>query len=231
MRRSVQIVIVLLVGTILVPAELVDRIVATVNRQPILLSDWEIAMRYEAFIEQRPLPLSAEAARAALDRVIDQELLRQQLRGFHVRAVSDQEVADRVQEIRKNTPSGETDSGFQAALARYGLTEPELAERVANQLAILRFVEVRLRPAVHIDRRTIETYYNEKLLPDLRQKGGKDVPLAEVSAQIEELLSEQRMDAILSDWLKDLRQQSDIHIEEMTSPANSSHAAVNQRAR
>ena len=38
-------------------AEVIDRIVATVNGQIILQSDWEDALRYEAFSNGRPLDL------------------------------------------------------------------------------------------------------------------------------------------------------------------------------
>ncbi len=216
MRRFLQLVTVSMVMAVSLSAgEVVDRIVATVNRQPVLLSDWETAMRYEAFLDQRPLPLPSERANATLDRLIDQELLREQMRTSHVPAVTAEEIATQIQEIRKNTAGCDSDAGFRAALARYGLSESELRERVTSQFAILRFLDVRLRPTVHIDRRSIEAYYNDTLLPELRQKGQPAASLADVSAQIEELLSQQRVDAILSDWLKDLRQQSEIHIQQV----------------
>lgn len=60
--------------------DIIDRIVATVNRSIILQSDWEDAVRYEAFIGGRPLDhVTNEDRKAALDRLIDQELLREQV--------------------------------------------------------------------------------------------------------------------------------------------------------
>src|SRR5512146_1070385 len=138
MRRALAITLLVLAGSALLPGQdVLDRIVVKVNGRPILLSDWDLGVRYEAFVEQRPLPLEENAALAVLDRLIDQELLREQMPTSHVRPVSSTEVAERLQEIRKSTPGCASDAGFRAALARYGLGEAELAERVGNQLEVL----------------------------------------------------------------------------------------------
>jgi hypothetical protein len=187
--------------------------VATVNGQPILQSDWDMALRCEAFLDQRPLQFTPEAARGSLERLVDQELLRQQIRTFRLKAVTESDLRSRLQEIRKQVPDAASDAGWQAALSRYGITESELDERITDQLEILRFVDVRLRPTVQVDRRSVEEYYRDKLLPQLKQKGEKEVPLVEVSPQIEEVLSQQAMDSLLTELLRDLRQQSDIHID------------------
>ncbi|MGI9103332.1 MAG: SurA N-terminal domain-containing protein [Terriglobales bacterium] len=215
MRRWLQIGVMALACVATAAAgEIIDRIVATVNGQPILQSDWDVASRYEAFMDQHPLRYTPEAARATLERLIDQELLRQQIRGFQLRAVGAEEVRVKMAEIRKQTPDASTEAGWQACLNRYGLTESELEERVATQLQILRFIDVRLRPTVHVDRRSIEAYYRDKLLPELKQKNAREVPLAEVSPQIEDILFQQRMDALLGDLLHELRQQSRIHVQD-----------------
>jgi len=61
--------------------EIIDRIVASVNGQIILQSDWDDAVRYETFIDNRDLAgVSAADRKATLDRLIDQELLREQMR-------------------------------------------------------------------------------------------------------------------------------------------------------
>ncbi len=44
-------------------------------------------------------------------------------------------------------------------------------------------VDSRLRPTVKIDSKSIESYYQQELLPQLRQSGAQNVPLAEVSGE------------------------------------------------
>ncbi|MFB3916039.1 MAG: SurA N-terminal domain-containing protein [Terriglobales bacterium] len=193
--------------------EIIDRTVARVNRSAILQSDLELQLRYEAFLERRPLSKLTEAdAEATLNRLIDQELLRGEMKltGFRLR---EERVSQRIQEIRKAYPGADTDQGWRAVLAEYGLSEPEFHDRVVAQLEILRFVDTRLRPNVHIERSAIEEYYRQKFLPELKRAGGKDVPLEQVSEKIEEVLVQQHMDELLTEWLNNLRQQSSIHTE------------------
>ena len=225
MRRTFQVAgLLMALAGVCVAQQVVDRIIATVNRQPVLLSDWEVEMRYEAMVDQKPLPLADETARGALDRLIDQELLRQQIRSYRLPEPSEQDIGDRVNELRKQLPGGENEAAFRAMLGRYGLSDGELRDRVATQLTILRFIAVRLRPSVHVERRSIEAYYNDKLLPEIRKKGEPAVALADVASQIEELLSQQRVDTLTNEWLKDLRQQSEIHVEPAAAPLPSASA-------
>jgi hypothetical protein len=191
--------------------EVIERVVATVNGQPILQSDWDEEFRYEAFMNRKPLEsLTVEDRKQALDRVIDQELLRQQIKGSEFEEASAQETRDRIAELRKQFPEVKDDAGWKTKLEQYGMTEQDLTRHIALQLQLTRLITARLRPNVHIDSSSIETYYREKLLPQLRQSGVKNVPLVEVSPKIEELLAQQRVNELLAGWLHDLRAQSEI---------------------
>jgi SurA-like protein len=194
--------------------DVLDRIVATVNNRIILQSEWQDAIRYEAFVAGRSLDqVQAEDRKAALDRLIDQELLREQMRSSGFPHADRQEAEQRIQEIRKQHAGAESDAGWQAALARYGLREDELKKRVALQIDLMGLVDARLRPNVVIDSKSIESYYNQELLPQLRQSGAQQVPLAEVTPKIKELLTQQKMNQMLMAWLQDLRTGSRIRTE------------------
>jgi len=191
--------------------EVIERVVATVNGQPILQSDWDEEFRYEAFMNRKPLEsLTVQDRKQALDRVIDQELLRQQIKGSEFEEASAQEPRDRIAELRKQFPEVKDAAGWKTKLEQYGMTEQDLTRHIALQLQLTRLITARLRPNVHIDSSSIETYYREKLLPQLRQSGVKNVPLVEVSPKIEELLAQQRVNELLAGWLHDLRAQSEI---------------------
>jgi hypothetical protein len=221
MRRCFQFALLLLLlggGPAARAGDVIDRVVATVNGRPILQSDWAEAIRCEAFLDGRPLEKEdAAAARATLDRLIDQELLRQQLQGMKLSPASSGELENKLQEVRKQMPEGTSDASWNAALERYGLTEAELKERLAGQLDLLRLVDARLRPTVRVDSASIVAYYREKFLPQLRKQGAPDPSLGEVTPKIEELLAQERLDTLLSSWLADLRKQSDIRLEPMLS--------------
>ncbi len=191
-------------------SDIIDRIVATVNGHAILQSDWEEAIRYEAFIDGRQLDkLTADDRKATLDRLIDRELLREQVRSSASQA-KNMELEQRIQEIRKLYPGAETEQGWRARLERYGLNEKELKNRVAQQLNLMQMVESRLRPGIQVDLRSIELYYQERIVPQLRNSGAKQVALAEVSTKIKELLTQQKMNDLLGSWLQTLRAASQI---------------------
>lgn len=191
-------------------SDIIDRIVATVNGHAILQSDWEEAIRYEAFIDGRQLDkLTADDRKATLDRLIDQELLREQVRSSASQA-KNTELEQRIQEIRKLYPGAETEQGWRARLERYGLNEKELKNRVAQQLNLMQMVEARLRPGIQVDLSSIELYYQERIVPQLRNSGAKQVALAEVSTKIKELLTQQKMNDLLGSWLQTLRAASQI---------------------
>jgi hypothetical protein len=222
-RRCLQIGMVLaLAGSSLSAGEIIERVVATVNKRPILQSDWDEEVCYEAFVNHRPLSaVTATERKAALDRLIDQELLRQQIKEDEAGGVlkpSTPNVEKRLREIRKQYPGAEKASVWQADLQQYGLRAEDLARHIMLQARLERLIDVRLRPTIHISHSSIESYYQQQLLPELRKAGVKDVPLVEVSPRIEELLTQRRMNELLAAWLHDLRSQSDIHMGAAAEP-------------
>jgi len=90
----------------------VDRIVATVNSQIILQSDWDDAVGYQALVDNRPLDaITADERKAALDHLIDQELLKEQMNATDFRHASEEEIAQQVSEIRQQHPAGNEPEG------------------------------------------------------------------------------------------------------------------------
>jgi peptidyl-prolyl cis-trans isomerase SurA len=217
--KAAGILLFLLIGSLpLFAGDIVDRIVATVNGHIILQSDWEDALRFEAFTSNRSMgQLTAEDRKASLDRLIDQELLREQMRSADFLHATTEEVSTRVAEIRKQYSLADNEQGWTAALNRYSLTEDELRSRISSELDALRLVDARLRPSVNIDSKSIESYYNQELLPQLRQSGAKDVALTDVSPKIKELLTEQKVNELLLAWLQTLRAGSNIRTEAASS--------------
>jgi hypothetical protein len=202
-------------------AEVIDRIIATVNGHVILQSDWDEALCYEALLSNRSLAqFNDDDRRAVLDRLIDQELLRGQMKSADFRHATDEEVAAHVAEARRQSPQAASAEAWQALLAQYHLTEKSLFEHVRQQIDVMRLVDVRLRPAVQIDSKSIEAYYRDQFVPKLKKSGADQVPLAEVSNKIRELLTEQKVSEMLVSWLQTLRSEGQVHTPGVTSPAS-----------
>src|ERR1700691_866408 len=202
-------------------AEVIDRIIATVNGYVILQSDLDEALCYEALLSNRSLAqFNDDDRRAVLDRLIDQELLRGQMKSADFRHATDEEVAAHVAEARRQSPQAASAEAWQALLAQYHLTEKSLFEHVRQQIDVMRLVDARLRPAVQIDSKSIEAYYRDQFVPKLKKSGADQVPLAEVSNKIRELLTEQKVSEMLVSWLQTLRSEGQVHTPGVTSPAS-----------
>ncbi len=202
-------------------AEVVDRIVATVNGHIVLQSDWDEALCYEALLTNRSLAqFSDDDRRAVLDRLIDQELLREQMKSADFPHATDEEAAARVADARKQYPQATSSEAWQALLAQYHLAEKDLLAHVRQQIDVMRLVDARLRPAVEIDSKSIEAYYRDQFVPKLKQSGASEVPLAEVSAKIRELLTEEKVSELLVSWLQTLRSEGQVHVPGVTASSN-----------
>jgi len=194
-------------------SEVLERIVATVNRHAILQSEWDEAVAFECLMNDRPLQEMTGADRTqTLDRLIDQELIAEQMSGSSFVPATADQIGARVRELRQAVPAWKTDDGWRAALAKCGLTEEDAEERTAVQLNLSRYLDLRFRPQIHIERRTIEEYYQQKLLPEMRASGWPDKPFDQVAPKIEQLLTEQRMSELQDDWVRSLRLQAHIRL-------------------
>jgi hypothetical protein len=206
-------VVALALGMALAPSsvggEIVDRVVTSVNGHVVLQSDWEQELAIEAFSNARdPYSFTSAERNAALDRLIDQQLLREQVRPSESAPAG--QVAARVAELRKLHPECATDEGWRATLQRYGLTQSSLEKRVGDQIQLMKLVEDRLQPSIQIDQRAVENYYHDQLLPDMKRAGSPPAPLTEVFGQIKDLLAERKMNELLAVWLANLRSGSHI---------------------
>jgi hypothetical protein len=201
-------------------AEVIDRIVAKVNGHIILRSDLDDALRYEALLSGKPLDqFTDDDRRAVLDQLIDQELLDEQMKSTTFQHASESEAAARVAEARKLYPGATATDGWQAVLKRFRLNEKDLIVHVEREIDLMRLVDARLRPQVQVDSKSIEAYYREKFVPQLKQSGASEVPLADVSGKIRELLTEEKVNQLLTSWLQNLRSESKVTIADAGTPS------------
>jgi peptidyl-prolyl cis-trans isomerase SurA len=202
------------------PAPVVlDRVVAVVNNQAILQSDLDEEMRLSILEpnQRGPAP-SAETPESALRRLISRTLIRQQIREEDAQTAepSEKDVDDRIAELRRQLPvclraNCATNAGWQAFLAAHGLTESAVRNYLRNRLEILNFIELRFRQGIDISQQEISDYYQETLLPQYLV-GEPTPPLKQVAPRIAEILLQQKVNALFSGWLDNLRQQGEVEV-------------------
>jgi len=206
---AVAIAVGMLLASASVAGPIVDRVVANVNGHVVLLSDWEEEIAFEALLNGRsPDSFTTEERNAALDRLVDQELLREQVRPATPAPSPD--VQARVAEVRKLQPDASTEQSWRATLRRYGLTQQALEKRLADEIQLMKLVQDRLRPSIQIDQQAIERYYHDELVPDIKKAGGTAAPLTEMYGKIRNMLAEKKMNELLTNWLASLRSGSEI---------------------
>lgn len=211
MRIRVRQLAVLLLAAVSLHAEVLDRVVASVNGKPILLSRVDEQARLAALLESRdPKLISAQDRAQALDRLINQMLVRDQI----VRAAFSASAADvnaRVQQVRAALGDS-SDAAWKAALTRYSLDERIVDKYFRSEVDELQYVEARFRPTVKITPQQVNEFYEAEYLPKLRERGAREVALSEVRAQIEQVVTERAVTAAMAAWLQALRAQNVIHI-------------------
>jgi len=206
-------------------AQVVDRMVAVVNRQVILESELEQTAHVEFLLQGRRLnELTPTEMQAVLDRMIDQALVQQQIVSTAMLDPGQEEIDSHLREARAQIPGAASDEKWHAMLAAYDVSQEDVEKQIAAQLRILRFVDLRFRTLARVDRASISNYYTDKLLPELRKQGAPEPPLAQVSDKIERILTEERIDELLNSWLQTLRSQA--HIEKLGPDSKPSAGAM-----
>ena len=215
MRVVFNFVLVLLVAAAC-PAQVVDRMVAVVNKQVILQSELEQAAHVEFLLQGKSLSQLTDAElQSVLDRLIDQALLEQQIVHKEAFQPGKEEVEARIREIRAGVPGGINDETWKTLLSNYGVTAEDVELQITAQIRLLRLIDLRFRNLAHVDSTAVSEYYKQKLLPELQKQGAAEPPLSQVSDKIEKILTEQRIDDLLNSWLQTLRSQA--HIRKLNS--------------
>ena len=88
----------------------------------------------------------------------------------------------------------------------------ELTEVWRQRMQVLQFIEIRFRLGIHIPDSDIKEYYDKTLLPEYARQHATAPKLETISKRIEEILLQQQVSNLLSDWLKTLRAQGTVRV-------------------
>ena len=192
-------------------ADVLDRIVANVNGNVILQTDWDDEVNYECLMSNRsPQELRQADRNATLSRLIDQELLREQMRGNDFKPATSEDIDKQLEELKQDFSRDHAGKSWKLELANYGLSEAQVKSQVALELNQLRLIDARLRPSVQINPADVENYYREQLLP--KSSSAQPLRLQDAAPKIREILTQQKIDELLASWLETLRSQAQIHV-------------------
>jgi peptidyl-prolyl cis-trans isomerase SurA len=167
LAASLAVILTLFSGALAEP-EVVDRILAVVGNEIILLSEVDEEVYLAGIRERIDMndPKAVQAYRAEiLDAMIEQKILLEKAESEGVRVTREeinQAVEGMIQELRDRFPSEEA---FESQLEAEGSTLDDLRadyrDRVEEQLMVRRLVDRNIRGRVTVEEREIQAYWDE----------------------------------------------------------------------
>lgn len=196
---AVTLVLLLPSGQVFAEAELVDRIVAIIDREVVMLSEAEQARWLVEVRTGDDVSLSG-----VVERLIEAQLIEREVARFTDEPVPDELVEEQLGRARSSFGSV---AAFEAMLAERGLSEDELRAEVRRQLTVNRYLERRFRALTYVTDDDIDSYFSAEILPELTDERGPT--LAEFD-HIRRLLEERRFNERVEQWIDGLKQRSRI---------------------
>jgi hypothetical protein len=194
-------------AAVLVHGEIVDRIAATVANHVITESEVMEEIRVTAFLDGSAVDFSAEQKKKAVERLVDQELMRKEIVFTRFPYPSESDIKPLYAQVRDRFPD---ESAYKTELRKYGLTDGDVREHLQWQVMMLRFIEYRFQPGVQVSDAEIAAEYRD-FTTKWRESKKADAPaLEQVRDDIEKLARERLVDSALDRWLGEVRTQNSI---------------------
>ncbi len=200
----------LLLASSFASAVIIDRIAVVVGNSIVKDSEIDRDIRVTHLLNNEPLDFSNAARKKAANRLIDQIFIRREIEIGDYPTATLQEADRQLDSLKKQR--FKNDVAFEQALQRYGLTELELRTQFQWQLTVLRFIDVRFKPAVLISDDEIDKYFQAHATALRKQYPGKT--LDDVREQIRSTLTAEAVNNQFFAWLDDQRRNNKIQFRE-----------------
>jgi hypothetical protein len=210
MRRRTAIVSFLLFAALAArPAvraqQVIDRIVARIEDDIILLSEVRELGRYQQLVDGH-----SASDDKLLGQLIDQWVVDREATAAHFVRPVEGDIRGELGQLEKQFKSAEA---YRARLRELGLSEAAVRRFIERQLYLSRYLDYKFRPAAQVDSAAVEKYYREELLPQLAARGQQAPPLDSVQDQIRELLTQREISARAAHWLDESRSRLKIETQ------------------
>jgi hypothetical protein len=195
----------LIVSNLCGAAVVLDRMAVIVSKHVIKTSDIDRDLRVTEFLNRQPLDLSPEAKRKSVERLIDQEIIRQEIVTGAYRRPSEADAAAFEKQLQNDRFRGSA-AALREALGKYGLTEEQLREALLWQLTVLRFIDERFRASVLVTDDEVKTYYDQHAA-ELRKENPGTPTFEALRNKIRDSLEGERINQNFNEWLEQARKR------------------------
>jgi parvulin-like peptidyl-prolyl isomerase len=187
--------------------EVIDRIVARVENDIILASEVRALSRYQQFVDGK-----AESDEQILERLIDQWIVRNEADTARFAHPSDAEVAHGVERLQASFASPEE---YESRRKQAGVNDLDIRNMAASQLYLNNYLDSRFRPAVQIDAKEVEDFYQNAVVPRAKARNQAPPALDASREYIEEALVQRGINEQADRWLKESRAR--LRVEKLRS--------------
>jgi hypothetical protein len=185
--------------------EVIDRIVARVENDVILLSDIRLLSRYQLLVEGK-----SESDAEILNRLIDQWIVRNEATLARTPGPSDADIDRGLRRLRQSFASQED---YEARRNLAGLTEDDVRRLTADQVYLNNYLDSRFRASVQVNEQAIQDFYQNAVLPRAKARGQNPPSLDAAHDYIQEALVQQGINQQADRWLNESRGR--IHVTKM----------------
>jgi hypothetical protein len=190
--------------------EVIDRIVARVETDIILLSDVRQLSRYQSFLDGKP-----QSDADILNRLIDQWIVRSEAGVARFPQPSEEDVNRSIERLKRSFSSHEE---FQSRQKLSGISDDEIRRFVRAQLYLSNYLDSRFRPAIQIDEKAIEEFYKNRVVPRAESRSQTPPTLENARDFIQEALVQRAINEQADRWLKESRSRVRVEILPGESP-------------
>jgi hypothetical protein len=190
---------------VLCAQETIDRIVARVENDIILLSEVRGLSQYQWFLDGK-----TETDAAVLDRLIDQWVVRTEADTARFPHPTEAEIARDFERLKKSFATPEE---FEARKKQAALNDAELRAFLAAQLYLSSYLDSRFRPSVQVDPKAIQDFYESGVVPRAKARGQEPPTLEAARETIQETLIQMGINEQADRWLKESRAR--LHVEKV----------------
>jgi len=190
---------------ILLAQEVIDRIVARVDNDVILLSDVRLLSRYQLLVDGK-----SESDWEILNRLIDQWIVRSEATVARTPKPSEAEIDRGQQRLLQSFASPDD---YEARRRLSGLSEADVRRLTADQIYLNNYLDSRFRPSVQVNEQAIQDFYQNSLLPRAKARGQNPPALDAAHDYIQEALVQKGINQQADLWLSESKAR--IHVTKM----------------
>jgi hypothetical protein len=190
---------------ILLAQEVIDRIVARVDNDVILLSDVRLLARYQLLVDGK-----SESDWEILNRLIDQWIVRSEASAARTPKPSEAEIDRGQQRLLQSFASADD---YEARRKLSVLSEADVRRLTADQIYLNNYLDSRFRPSVQVNEQAIQDFYQTSLLPRAKARGQNPPTLDAAHDYIQEALVQKGINQQADLWLNESKAR--IHVTKM----------------